>query len=283
MFAQLGSTVFEGLFSFHEYEDEGETKYAEVDLIGGKSDLQLTGQALDTVTLGIRLHESFCNPQLRYSELKTYRLNGEILPFIDGYGNVIGNYVIQRMKRTVNNADAFGRVLLCECELTLKEYVDPNRALTRVNNARSNAIALGATSVSFKASGQTAFPAADVFSSVKGIAAGASTAGDNINKAATDTASAGSYLRHAQDGVSSVVQSAQDLQNKADKYVSQGVAITTDFTNANSAVKSTAQNLSAAIASGNVAAASANFTQLNLAVGQLNKAALPVQKQLIFR
>jgi hypothetical protein len=40
MYAQLGSTRFEGLFSWHEFEREKEAMLVELDLINSKPDLQ---------------------------------------------------------------------------------------------------------------------------------------------------------------------------------------------------------------------------------------------------
>lgn len=283
MYAQLGDITFDGLFGYHEYEDTGETKYAEVDLIGGKPDLQHTGEELDTITISIRLHESFCDPAIRYGQFNSHRLSGDILPFVDGYGNVIGNFVIEKIKRTVNSTDTSGRVTLCECDVTLKEYVDPNRAVTVSTQAKDNAFAITATALSLNILSPAPNPPADVFASMADISQASGLAVAGVAKASADSANAASYFKNALVSANAAYNSADALITKITDYISQGAGTYTGMVAVLTAVKANATSLISDIGSGDIAAASASASVLGSSVFQLNDTALPVQELLILR
>jgi phage protein U len=283
MYAQLGDIVFDGLFSFHEYEDTGETRFAQVDLVTGKPDLQHTGEELDTITFNIRLHESFCEPSLRYGQFHSHRKNADILPFVDGYGNVIGNFVIEKIKRTVNQTDTHGRVILCECDVTLKEYVDPNRLLSISNNAKTNAFALNAKSLSINIEGPAPNANADIFKSMQALLTSTYGTRDSITKAAADPSNIASYLKSALVSVNSVREVAVNFKSKIEGYVSQGAGDYTGMVDGLTAIETNISLLKTSILAGNIPAAITNVDLLNAATGSLNTIALPIQKLLILR
>ena len=283
MYAQLGLTVFDGLVGFHDFERVAEAKYAEVDLIGGKPDLQRTGDALIDITIGVRLHESFCNPEDNFAQFEGYRVNGDILPFVNGYGTLLGNYVIEKLKQTVLNLDTSGRVTLCECELTLKEFVDPNRAVTVSSNAKANAFAVDNTSLTAISAGVPSNPNAVIFGSLSDLSDSLGGATASVKATGKDAANVASYFKNALAEVNKAYTTANDLQTKIEVYISEGVGAYTGMVDTLTAVKSNITSLKTAIVAGNVGAAISGVSVFGSSVYQLNSLALPVQKFLIMR
>lgn len=282
MLAQLGSTVFEGLFSFDDFKKKVGSVYAELPLIGGKPDLQRTGRALDTIKLNIRLHESFCRPDLRYSELESYCNNGDILPFVDGYGSIIGNFVLEDLEQNIIQTDILGSVTHCTCELSLREYVDPNRSVSNSDNAKRNAFALGAKSLTLKVQGPPVSMPSDLFKSIGAVSAGATQATKSVEAANKNPATSQGHINRAIAAVNEVNSAAISLQTKIGDYGSQVhnaasiIATVETLKNSNAA-------LHASLAAGDIATALVNSSALTGSVSQLSIDAQPIQKLLILR
>jgi phage protein U len=283
MYAQLGAIKFDGLFSFHEFERVSEAKYAEVDLIGGKPDLQRTGDALIDINVNFRFHESFCDCEASFSAIEAYRLNGDILPFVNGYGTILGNFVIEKIKQNVLNTDTFGRVTLCECEVALKEYADPNRAVTVSNNAKTNALALSATSLTVNIVSIPPNPNADIFNSMSIISVGSGSVIDGVNKASADSANVVSYFKNAVAAANQTYNEANKLETKITDYIAQGAGAYTGMLAMITAVKANLTALKTSLASGDIAGAVGGLATFQSSIFQLNTLALPVQELLILR
>lgn len=143
MFAQLGNIIFENSKSFNDYSNRGSATYAEHLLLDGKPRLQRTGNSLQELQLSIRLHASFCNPLEELTALKTAKNNGEILPLLWGNGNLEGDFVITELGEQIEDADKQGNVFCYVVDLSLKEYVTPDKLQAIQSNDRSNAKAVG--------------------------------------------------------------------------------------------------------------------------------------------
>jgi phage protein U len=282
MYYQLGSTIFEGLFGPSEMERTTESKYAEVELVNGKPDLQLTGLALDTISINIRLHEFFCNPGLRYSELETYRKNGEILPFIDGNGGILGNFVIEKIKQNILQTDPHGQVILCECELSLKEHVDPNRSLAKANNAKRDAFALSATSLTLIKIGPPANPAADIFKSIGPVTDNIRVLDSSIKQASTNADLADKYMDQALKTADSIKKDVDKLQDKITKYT-DSIANANQMAVAISNMGNNLITLGERLAAGDLPNSLAGSTVLTGSLKTLLTTARPLQKLLILR
>jgi phage protein U len=144
MFAQLGTIVFENLKSFTDYSRTGAVVYAEHALLDGKPLLQRTGPALDELYLTIRFHASFTNPTEQLENLIDARDSGEILPLIFGDGTIQqGTFVITEINETIEDADPQGNVFSYLINLSLKEYITPDKLQQQQQHDRDNASAVG--------------------------------------------------------------------------------------------------------------------------------------------
>lgn len=143
MFAQLGTIVFQNIKGFTELSKTGAAVYAEHQLLDGKPRLQKTGSALDEVTLSIRFHVSFCNPDSELATLKAYRDEGEVLTLLYGNGKPGGTFVIQSIEEAIEDADSTGNVFSYIVGVSLKEYVTANRVQQEEAQYRKGARAVG--------------------------------------------------------------------------------------------------------------------------------------------
>lgn len=127
MYAQLGSTRFEGLKGFSSFSKSVESSLAEHALIDGKPRLQRIGDGLVNIDFGMVLHQRFTTPAADLSTLETARANGDILPLVSGSGDFLGNFVIRSLSHnTVQQADD-GSIIECEVSVSLIESVTSSK------------------------------------------------------------------------------------------------------------------------------------------------------------
>lgn len=287
MYAQLGTTIFDTLFSFDSFKKETETKYAEIPIVGGKPDLQRTSLTLDIIALSIKLHNSFCDPVLRYRELENYRINGDILPFLDGYGNLIGNFVIAKITETVEQTDGKGAVTCCTCEVELKEYVNPDRLEAAKQAAQRSAFAIdnGSTisdSITLITNNLKLPAKADVFLSMQSVNANGDATQSAIDSALSTPSEQGNFLNKAHKAVDAVSQAVADTQSKMTQYVSTIVS-PIGFAASLTAVANTAAALAIAIRTGDISNLSADMSLLSGAINGMNTSSLPMERLIILR
>lgn len=115
--------------------------YAQHDLIQNKARLQHTAEGLQEITLSFHFHYNFCIPEEQYDQLNNARQSGEILPLIWGTGFVEGNFVIISITRKMNSLADDGSYISITCDVTLKEFYDPNKPLAAQVRGKRNAFA----------------------------------------------------------------------------------------------------------------------------------------------
>lgn len=142
MYAQLGTFVFEGLKGFTNYNETLSNSYAEQALILSKPRLQATGQKLRVIGFSLNLHASFTNPQADFDVLNNYRISGEILPFISGTGEFIGDFIITDVSKYINLTDKEGRLISITLGVDIKEVYVQNLNAEERKKAVESAFAL---------------------------------------------------------------------------------------------------------------------------------------------
>lgn len=121
MYAQLGTTIFDGLKGFASFDKSVEASLVEHALIDGKPRLQKTGTALDTIEFSMLLHDEFCVPETEISTLEAACAAGEVLPLLKGTGELVGNFVLRSVRHTVTQTAADGKIIECEVSVSLVE------------------------------------------------------------------------------------------------------------------------------------------------------------------
>ncbi|HOP33226.1 MAG TPA: phage tail protein [Candidatus Hydrothermia bacterium] len=121
----LGGIVFEVsqlyVNSFSEIKRESTWKYAEHEIVKGKSRLQKLGRQLDTVTIAGRFVDYFCHPISEIKKMKTEAEKKEPLVLVVG-DEVFGDFVIESINETWQETDGAGNPRVIEFEVQLKEY-----------------------------------------------------------------------------------------------------------------------------------------------------------------
>lgn len=121
----LGDIVFEVseeyTNSITEIKRQSSWKYAEHEIIKGKSRLQKLGRQLDTVTFTGRFVDYFCNPLSELKRLKAEAEKKDPLVLVLG-DEVFGDFVIESISETWHETDGAGNPRLVEFEVQLKEY-----------------------------------------------------------------------------------------------------------------------------------------------------------------
>lgn len=167
MLFQLGDRKFEGLFAPGSWSTTGsEAQYAEHQLINGKARLHKTGDALERVSLTLRLRAEFCNPTNELKQLEEWQSAGAILPLVLGNGQYIKDYVIQSLPR--NNLMFLGDGTLVDTDLTITliEYVSYSKEEQQALEARKNAFAVGDKQTIQELPPQPKTPEADAHQSI---------------------------------------------------------------------------------------------------------------------
>ncbi len=86
MYAQIGTTVFDGLQSFVSFSSEEEAVLVEYALINRKPRLQGAGIGLRALSISLFLHQEFCAVKDEVSKLRAAKDTYEVLPLLWGNG-----------------------------------------------------------------------------------------------------------------------------------------------------------------------------------------------------
>ncbi|MDI3319994.1 phage tail protein [Pinibacter soli] len=143
MFAQLGTTVFDGQKSFVSFNNEQEAIIVEHALIGRRAQLQGAAIGLRNINLTIFLHQEYCKVSQEIEKLRKSLNTFEILPLLWGNGKIEGEFVIQSLSVTNQDMDALGNIIAAEVSLSLKENVSDDRVNQQEQEAKQNAFAVG--------------------------------------------------------------------------------------------------------------------------------------------
>lgn len=141
MNAQLGDIQFRGIMGFQSFTDNRSASYAEHPLLDGKSRLQRTGDELQRVSFTMTLHESFTDPRAQFQALEGYRVNGEVLPLVDGLGQYVADFVIDALDYEVIQTGPTGSWVAVTINVSLVEYYVPNRLNSKTTQAKRLAFA----------------------------------------------------------------------------------------------------------------------------------------------
>jgi phage protein U len=121
-YAQIGDVVFEVL-AYKEHKEELEFPYARCETINPPSSLQfMGGKELRKISLSVRWHREWCNPEEEKKKLEEFAVKGEYAKFILAE-KVIGDFVIEKVSFQIQQIDAFGKPVIIDADLELTEYI----------------------------------------------------------------------------------------------------------------------------------------------------------------
>lgn len=143
MYSQLGNIIFDGPFGFNSFENKSAATYARHEIINLKPVLKPTGNELDELSIEIHLRAEFINVTDAIATLKKSCAEFEILPFVKGTGQFVGDFLITEITETHNQAMADGSLIEATLQLSLLEYVTADKLQQQQVADRKNAFALG--------------------------------------------------------------------------------------------------------------------------------------------
>lgn len=109
--------------------------WAEHAVATGKPRLQAVGDALDRVTLEIRLTARRVLPELELAALETLAASRAPVPLVMGSGAWWGRYVVDDVRTTARKTDGWGRLVEADAELALTEWANDPALLDRAAEA----------------------------------------------------------------------------------------------------------------------------------------------------
>lgn len=143
MFCQLGNIQFEPITSPESLSRTDTTTYAKHSLASGKPRLQPIANELEEISIGFKLRAEFCNPTQIVLQLKSAKDLFEVMPLIMGNGRYFGDYVITSLIETPAQCLADGTIVEMTIQLTLQEFVTPDKVAQQQQAARKRAFAIG--------------------------------------------------------------------------------------------------------------------------------------------
>lgn len=119
-YATLGGVKFE-IPAVEEITETVAWDYKQQETVAEKAVVQFAGAKARTMTLGIRLAASFCNPEQRQKDLEDKAKLISPLPLIFANGTLKGYFVIASLRATLKKTDSQGNVIASELQLELTE------------------------------------------------------------------------------------------------------------------------------------------------------------------
>lgn len=127
MFAQLGNIKFNLITYFNGLEIGNKYDYAEHQVIEGKPKLQFTGEALESDSIRLHFHSSFCDPKEELKKLKELAKKHQAVPFMFGNGEQKGKFVVEEINSIINQTDKLGNIISIDVFIRLKEYAEEKK------------------------------------------------------------------------------------------------------------------------------------------------------------
>lgn len=143
MYAQLGTTIFDGYKSFVSFSQDEEAILVEHALINRKPRLEGSGLGLRTLTISLFLHQEFCQVEQEIAKLRASKDSFEILPLLWGNGKVEGQFVIKQMTSAKVQQDGLGNTYAATVDFVLKESVVDNQQDQAQQAAQKKATSVG--------------------------------------------------------------------------------------------------------------------------------------------
>jgi len=121
-YAQIGDIIFE-VQAYRTHKEEQTFPYARHETIKPPSILQYMGEReLRKVSLSVRWHFHWCDPQKEYERLLEFASSGKAAPLIIAE-KILGEYVIERIDADFQQINAFGAATVIDAEIELTEYI----------------------------------------------------------------------------------------------------------------------------------------------------------------
>lgn len=275
MYAQLGTTVFERLFSPDSIrKDVGTANYADIDRVVGKPVTQRIGMALTAMAITLRLNNAWCDPAAEIAKLEASAANGEALALIMGDGSYEGLFVIREL--SIDRITDLPNSTIVEAVVSvgLTEYV------TDSNDRPFNGFALSTSNPSVAARRPAiSSPSAIVMQDLS-VGSGAALKSGNAAKSAVNGASdARSKARDAQKALEdgkAAMKRIEKTTMDAERLQNQSASVVAQARQAERNMERMQDSLGQFLETGNAANLTDSVRSLNFSMDNLKTACAPV-------
>jgi phage protein U len=121
-YAQWGDITFEVL-SYREHKEENHYIYAHHATIQPPSSLQwMGGKELKKISMTLRWHNQWCDPEERYSSFMKEAEKGEAQKLVIAT-KIAGDYVVERINSIIQQVDVWGKPVIIDVDVEFTEYV----------------------------------------------------------------------------------------------------------------------------------------------------------------
>lgn len=121
----LGSMTFQGVSGFTAFTSSREANYVQHALVQDRPRLQRVGTNLETISVAVRLHRSFCVPEQVIAQLETSMEERQAEPLTRGDGVYFGRFVVKSYEVNVIQTFSNGSYMMCEVGIELLESLNP--------------------------------------------------------------------------------------------------------------------------------------------------------------
>lgn len=261
---RLGDLKFQKLAGPVSFSETDEENFVQMERLSGKPTLQVIGGILRTIDWTIRLHYEFSDPQKDLATLKAAKLNREALTLINGEGDILGDFVIQKIVTQFTKVDSAGSLLIADLAITLKEFVSADPVNSEALAARKAAFAsIEVKPVEVNPVPKFQSPESLIMRNVISANSAGGLAANNVKKAAQLSNLAKGLMAQAARGLATAKTSTQEAKNKVDE-------VSTKISNA-VALKASMDGVISTINSMQSDFTEANLPNLNLLADTLNQ------------
>lgn len=263
---QLGSYQFSiATAAYQELVRRSEWRWPSQDRFGRQPQLQYTGPGTETITLTGTIITEWRGGIGQLDDMRSLASTGQPQSLVDGYGNLMGRWVIENIEEKQSAFAAFGRPRKQEFTLSLRKYPDAEPGAANELTAGA-ASASGQAAATAAAAGEKAEKGA-IAKFVEGASAKAATAISTMNSALQAVQSKAAEIGNAVGPVIATVQhgisTATELRNSV-LSVKGSLGNLSSLGNIQSALYGVTSAASAAANAGAVAAGAAKAVGIQL-------------------
>jgi hypothetical protein len=123
MYAQIGDIILSGHYGFTAWSDEKGSNIIEHPLIESKPRLQKIGDELDKFNFSVNLNRGFVDIEAETARWNKLVSDSTVVPVTLGTGEFLGNFILTKIKKVVDQTDASGGIVQCTLELNAVEFI----------------------------------------------------------------------------------------------------------------------------------------------------------------
>jgi len=119
--AMLGNVPVDLTDFVADWNEEQSAVYAEIQRIDRKPLLHRMGDALTSQSLTVRFNAAVCSVEDKIAAVEKLKDDGKVFPFVLGNGKYIGDFILDKITKSVISTEADGTLVAVDLTLSLLE------------------------------------------------------------------------------------------------------------------------------------------------------------------